>query len=310
MASTPGADILRQLLDLRWRNVSVPYTTMTMEFRHDLVEHKTPDQDGAHVEATGRAPIQFTAQLPFLNNIKAAPNEQWGGHVLYPDVFRDFERAMEDKSSGELQHPEFGIILCRPVHFKMSLAPAPRDGCWVEASWIETLSPTEQKADTTKPSPVTGAIAHALELDEQLAKPSVPLPKRDEFKPTFEDDIRALQAVTDRISVMQRKYVGKIDQIAYRLRALSESIDRASTPLSHPLRQSAERMQTSLVALKDSLLRDGRKVRYYIVRQEMTLAAIALVLHKSVGELLDLNPELARKPTVPELTVVKYYRTS
>jgi len=136
-------NIFGDLLEFRYRGISLPTLQFSLKLRHDLVQHKLVGVDGAHVEATGLCPLEHTARIPFLNNITAAAYENWSQGLLYPNTFRRFLTAMSDRTLDTLQHPELGPITVRPESLQCSWMPDTRDGVIVEASWIQS---TENQA--------------------------------------------------------------------------------------------------------------------------------------------------------------------
>ena len=117
-------------------------TQFSTSLAHDQVVHKWADRDGAHVEATGRQPLQFRAAIPFKNAVLPGPGETWGNLFLYPDTFRLFLTAFATRTSGILQHPELGPLRAKPHAAEFMWAANVRDGCDCTATWTESFDDT------------------------------------------------------------------------------------------------------------------------------------------------------------------------
>src|SRR5947208_3808040 len=117
---------------------------MEMDLEQDHAEHRWPDRDGAHVEATGRAPLVFSAKAIFRNGISTGRAENWESGKLYPDAYRAFIDAAADRTSGPLQHPEHGTVTCKLRSARVTWDANKRDGCDVACVWVETSEPTDE----------------------------------------------------------------------------------------------------------------------------------------------------------------------
>lgn len=308
-SGTDIADALfSQLLEFRWRDVSFPATSFETSLRHDLAEHKFPDHDGADIESTGLAPVEIAARIPFRNGVIPARSESFG--ILYPTQFRRFITAMADKSTGTLQHPEFGSILCKPVSCKVVWAAEPRDGVDVDVQWLQTID-SATAAEFFSESPVQTATLGALDLDSNIGTLGPVLPQTPEFKPTFADTMRSIQAIGDTVTLLAHRGAGVINSLQYRIDAIEESVRRAEKAgdvTLWALRQAAGRMRSGLEGLRETLLQSkGRRIGLYPVRKVMTLAGVAAAIPTAVTDLMNLNPALLRNPVVLPGQIVRYY---
>jgi prophage DNA circulation protein len=127
-------DILPSLLPTSWRGVIFPTTTVDLDINHSTVTHLYPHRDGGRVEGMGRDPVAHRFRIPFLRSIDRG---------LYPQRFREFVVAWSDGSKGDLGHPELGILPCRPSKGTASWSADKRDGCWVDATWLESTDDGE-----------------------------------------------------------------------------------------------------------------------------------------------------------------------
>lgn len=297
-----------------------------MSLSHDQADHRFWGFDGAYIEATGRAPLVFTASIPFRNGIVPGKKEKWG--VLYPTTYREFLRATADRGTGTLVHPEFGLITCKVRNVETIWDANRRDGCDVEATWVETIERDENQLTTD--STVTSAELAARDLDthlQDLSHLDPPLPSQPTYQPDFEESMRRIAAVGDQISLLQQRQAGKIDSIIYRVNEVGNSLDRAATTsrntvksiidgdstqsgrsaLSWPMRDAINRMKAGLIEAKKKLLEDGRPIVFYRVPSAATLASVSISAGANLSEMISLNPSLVRSPIVPIGTIVRYY---
>jgi prophage DNA circulation protein len=297
-------DVLSQLLAFKWRTVIVPVSEFTTDILQDHVEHKWPDRDGAHVEATGRAPLVITAKCIFRNGVIAGKSEQFNV-VLYPEGFRQFFQACSIRETGTLQHPELGNIKCKLKSIRFRWHAGGRDGCDADAQWVESFDSDDQFQDViARPSPVASVYIESADLDTQVMQYSNPaLPPQSSFLA----DIQAATAVFDTASLASKQIGGKIDHIVYRVQALEDAVSALRDNSAWPIIQSCERLKESLFELRKQQLVTQRTVGFYIVPKDQTLAALAAYLQTSIDDMMKLNIPLLDAPVVPRLTPVRYY---
>jgi hypothetical protein len=306
----PIIDLLEQLFELKWRDTAIPCADFRTRIIHDQVHHEWPDQDGAHIEATGRKALLHTATIPFYSNIRPGLSETWnvGGQVLYPTVFRAFHIAMTTRTTGPLQHPEFGVINCKPVDATEHWSSTRRDGCIVEASWVESLDDnvTEFQDILASKSPVPAAQVAAVDLDAQLADYNGG-EFADPTQPSFTSAVRAITSAFNAATLVQSQYTGQVNAVMYRLNAIQVAVQGLGDPNAWPLANSALRLQDALSTIQEQLLAGQRQVLVYKVGLDQPLTMLVGTLQTSVTDLLTLNPQLASKPYVSSGTRVRYY---
>lgn len=308
-------DLFSQLQECKWRTVSFPTVSFSTSIQHDQAQHKWPDRDGAHVEATGRQPLVHRATIPFRNGVSPGKGETFG--VLYPDAFRAFLIAFSDRTSGTLIHPELGPVTCKPQMASADWSANIRDGVNVTASWIESYDEDKQYAETlARPSPIAGVYIEALDLDSQLTqytdptglvKPASVDPKAPTM--TFTQAITKITGAFDQVSLVSKRAGGYIDAVLYRVNTLQAACYAAKDNATWPIVNSCERLKASLYGLKQTQLTQQKDILLYVVPKDQTLAAIAATLGASVKDLVTLNSSLANAPIVPRLTSVRYYAT-
>lgn len=331
------ADLWQQLGDVGWASegfapVFFPIKSIETSYEHDQADHKFYGVDGADIESTGLAPVSFTVTIPFINNIVPGPAERWA-QPLYPGEFRNFVSATQRSERGVLYHPEFGDVLCRVKSVRFSHNANERGGVTVTAVFRQTLPEDFAQIQLTfGASPVVLAVdaadnLDASETDYRDLVPQLPTHERD-----FGDFARELQAFGDSIS-------GAIDGVQAPFKRMQAQIGRAlaafdrvgdkvegivrGTPkaivkgdpeakmrsvLSHQARAAARRLQVTVADAEKFTSQDrARNVRVFVVARPTPLASVASGLGVPMGDILTLNPRLARSPEVPGASVVRYY---
>jgi hypothetical protein len=310
-ALTNYNDLFGALNELRWKDVSLPYTRFTQTFRQDLAIHKFADADGAHVEGTGRAPMEFTARVPLLNGILQAPNEHWQ-KPLYPFTWRKLVTVCSDKSSGTLNHPELGPITCKLESFETVWDGNVRSGVWVDIRWIETDdSGVDLEEALSAPSPLAALGAFASDLDLQMASlnPDIfPTPYVPQFSLT--DLANSVRAVFDQYTLLQKSYAGRVANIIYEANQIEASANAAGNAscLNWPLLLAAEGIKSAAYDVQATQLNKARKIGLYTCPMDMTMGKVANAIGVDVMTLIQLNPGYVTTPVVPQNTVVRYYQ--
>jgi hypothetical protein len=303
-------ELFAALLELQWKGIGFPYVKLRTEFRQDLAIHKFADRDGAHIEGMGSAPLEITARVPLINGIDAGKNEHWGRQPLYPFVRDNLLRACADKSSGPLQHPEFGILNCKVQTMAWELDAQVRQGVWVDFKWLQTddTADDDLQQALTQPSPLANAAAAAADLDSNLANVSpivVPTPYVPPI--SFSDLANSLRAVVDQTTQLAKSTAGRADNMIYEANAMRDSLNRLASALNWPMLNSCERAKESCYDLKSSILKKGRPIGFYTTQKDSTLAQIASAIGANVMDVISLNPAYAMQPLVSKLSVVRYY---
>lgn len=331
------ADLFAQLGDTGWASegaapVYFPIKAIDTSYEHDQGEHKYFGVDGADIEQTGLAPVVFTVTIPFINTIVPGPSERWQ-QPLYPSAFRAFVTATQARDAGILYHPEFGDILCKVKSVRFTHSAGERGGTTVTAVFKQTL-PKDRVSPllTSNASPIVGAIQAAKDLDASTSNYLDLVPTRPEHKRDLSDFVREVQAFGDsiggaidgfqapfkRMAAQVNRAIEAFDRVGRKVEGIVEGTPKAivkgdpdakmRSVLSHEARAAARRLQVTVAdAQRFSATDRARNIRVFVVARPTPLAAVATALEAQMGELLTLNPILARAPDVPAATLVRYY---
>lgn len=319
-------DVIKKLRALKWKGKEYPAARLGLRIRHDIAQHKYPGKDGAKLEATGRAPLELSATIPFRTGIEPGPKERWS-QPLYPDAFREFLVQCGERTTGTLAHPELGDITCKLESAELEWEPTNRDGVDVRVTWVESVEDEDTfSTSLTKVSPAVALDYEAANADAQLTaaiaalqakNATVEAATRDELEGfrdgrmdpyTFGDFARALKSPIDQANLSSQKFAGAVDAIAYRAAELSDSLERAGSPaVMWPLQDAADRLGDAAIDAKNALSAQGKPViATYTTTKEMTLDDVARIVGADFSEVLKLNGKLVAFPSVPANTVVRY----
>jgi hypothetical protein len=308
-AATDYNALFEALLELRWKDISLPYTRFVTRLRQDLAIHKLTDRDAAHVEGTGRAPLEFTARIPLLNGLIAAQSEHWQ-RPLYPFTWRKLFAACSDKSTGTLQHPELGDVTCKLVSMESVWDGNVRSGVWVDITWLETDDQSqwiENAINSASPLANVSAFAGDLDVAQASIDPSV-YPQPYTPPTSFDDLANQVVAVFDIPTLLSKQYQGQIANIVYEAQRVIDSANQAeNSSLNWPLILSGYGIISAAYDAAATQLNSGQPIGTYTVQKDSTLAQVAAVIPAPVDSIMQLNPNYAGLTIIPKDSVIRYY---
>jgi prophage DNA circulation protein len=318
------AGVFSQDVEHQWKSVAFPAASFRVRLRQDLAEHKYSEKDGAEMEPVGRAPLEFSARIPFLNGTFPAKQETWPFGQLYPGQLTAFINACADKSKGTLQHPFFGYITCVLHEMDAEWSGATQDGVWVSATWIETFDATNDTAALRlRVSPVSQAIGAAQDLDAALTLVQPPLPTLPVFAPTFTDAMRSIQGAFDTATILSQSVAGTINNVGYRVNAVLDAINRVGDQfdpngttnnsairnvMNGPTRDACDRLRVACIQLRNKIANTGQDVALYVTGAPMSLPLVGGILNVPMADLIRLNgPSVVQDVELPTGTSIRYY---
>lgn len=323
MADISADQLFGTLQPCSFRVVQFPIASIEVTLEQDHVEHKFPDRDGAHIEATGRNPLSITLKAIFNNNIRPGPTEKWQAGALFPQQYRAFLDACADRTTGILVHPDLGEIKVKLKSAKTAMTATNRGGVEVDCQFTEsTEKPDDLNFAVISYSPFTTAEKAFADIDtmisgkiftnQPLGAVAVPQfigrsPQPPPFEPTFSDAFNAIKGTFDQISLVSRKVVGQYDHLLYRLNSLAYSFDTATNSTYWPLANAIEKAKSAIIEAKKQAGIGTRIVKYYVNPAPNTLAAICATLKQDAADMVRLNPLAAADPIVPPFQTLRYY---
>ncbi len=299
----------KSLLECKWKDMSFPITNLHTELKQDVVEHKYPDRDGAHVESTGRSPLKITCQALFYNNVSRGKGETWNFGTMFPTSYIQFIELCKDRSVGTLQHPFLGSFDAKLVSMVTELDAMRRDGVIVNLEWVETIK--IETFDENTISIATTVISDAQEVEDAFADlPDVAdvSALKKEKGISFLDAIDSLKAFIDSTTLIGLKALAQIDKIMYHINNLMFSIERIDNVLFANLKSKLQALKAALNDTKAFLNKKLGEIRFYIVPRDTTMGQLSAKLNNKIVDLIKLNPTICTKPTIKAFTPVKYYK--
>jgi len=313
----PGAladysQLFAALLEVRWKDVSIPFVSSRLRLRQDLAIHRLTDRDGAHIEGTGRAPIEFTYRIPLLNGLNEAPNEHWQ-RPLYPFTWRKLFAACADKSTGTLQHHELGNVTCKVESMETVWDGGVQSGVWVDLALLETDDQSQWIENAIgSASPLASVAAFAGDLDSAQASinPDV-FPHPYEPPTDFSQLANQIVAVSDIPTLLSKQYQGQIANVIYEAQRVIQSAQQAdSSALNWPLFLSSYGIISAAYDAASTNLNSGRPIGTYVTQKDATLAQIASMIPAPLDQVIQLNSNYAQLLIVPSGSTVRYYAQS
>lgn len=290
MASS--TDIFPNLLPALWRGVPMPVVEMGHKLSHSVVEHLYPDRDAGRVESTGRNPNRYRFHVAYRRAL---------GQDVYPKQFREFVRAYADRSAGELQHPEYGVLRVRPTEGDLAWRASARDGADAQVEFVEA---TEDDEDFARRLGSAAPYFVVTERARQARADLTALP--DDRRPSIslldalDKATLAMQQVAGQFEMSRRSLDNLGASVARVVRAgdaIMTALERSGDPRAYPAIRS-------LAGLLDAAARSaqeltGRAIRVRRVPRAMPVADAALMIGNTVEDFLRLNPRYAATGRVP-----------
>ncbi len=287
-------------LPFSWKGIHAPLTSLKTSMRHDLAQHRMWKRDGANVESTGRAPLQFHASIPFLKTIAPAKTEQWTD--LYPGTWRKFLSESAKGTTGELGHPTLGVIKCKLESFEATLT---RGGYDADVTWVQTLTDDDEDKALVYDSPLSTATNYTLDLEVQIA--DIKQPEFPKYNRTLTDDLREIAGLINSVGLTWSRVFGKIDAVIYRVNNIERSVKYSTNVFHIGITRNTQRIKDAMRTLKQDILNKRRKTVLYFVRKPMTLTNVVFATGDTLADVIELNPSLLSRAIIPANTVVRYY---
>lgn len=328
MAFDP-ANIKSELPELRWRSLGVPYRNANLTGKHVQARRPYPYLDVSAHEPVRRESEVITGELLFLNTLE---------EDLYPDRFRTYLAALQDKRPGDLVHPARGLLRAVVTDYTISFDAETRAGVIVNVVWEEdredaSTPPAEADVppdakDVLREADQQYAIVRVLypsSADAPLGTDPEIVAKGDRLDevytaafetarlqyPTGDGGPNTFEEMFDQIlGDVQSEFValsGKFAQAAGAVAEVSDAIEELQDPTLWPTLLVFREAYRALVDLVTMYGEGDRPTAKFVARRDMPLDEIAEEVEASVDDLVRLNPSLLSSPWVSEGAVVRYY---
>lgn len=300
--------IIHELPPLDWAGLKAPCSDVSVDFGHRYAEREYAYVDGAAHEWTGRTPIKSTVTLLFLNTIE--PD-------LYPSRFAKWKKAIFGGQIGTLSHPDLGVYNARPESGSYSISAEEQAGVTLKLTFIESLDEPDQP--TKFEFSESDAVAAAKKVDENMVIFGIDYP--DGFpEPSLEE---AIAGFVGTVSSYSAEVTGKIantigtvdrihDQVQleceFARNSTAEHLDSIANSVARsPLELALDDLRWILKGTLDVAGQSGKAVKTFITPTDISLSSVSFLLGADLGSLIDLNPNLIGRPTVPKSTTIKYF---
>jgi hypothetical protein len=292
-------DILRDLPRLSWRGIEVPIMARSARFVQNNAKHKYTYKDGEFIESTGTENWVFQYTVPMREGIVREPYRK-----LFITEFTKFVAACRDRTTGDLNDPVLGPFRAKCTSLSDTTDVNRRDGDDLAVEFVQSPEDGDESELWTNVENLTSASNEAGKLDEQIAL--VVWEQEDSPEPVA--DILALIDGLARQAEMEMNQISAgIDNAAWKLEKIENSVDRLQDPKAWPLHRSARRLRKAVHSIGERVTDPGRVVRNATLAAATTVSAIAAERGMSLQDLLKLNPALAASPMVPSGTAIFYY---
>jgi hypothetical protein len=292
-------DELRRLPPFRWRGIAYPVLARNVSFSHDGAPTRIQYRDGEFIEQLGARSPTFSYTLALREDIAIKDYLNLFTEGL-PILFRD----MLDKTRAILEDPVYGSFSCVPQSFDDDIDLQKRDGTDVRVIFTRSVDIASPFAEEPNPT-ISGLITDAGKLDEDLAR--VDWGQEASPEPSM-DALNAIAGFGAQIEGNANKGVAALEATAFKLEKIEEQAARLENPDGFQIQRAARRNRAAATNLASRARDPQRQVVTVTARYLKTISGVAAEAGMTVKELLDLNPSLARRPSVPPNTPIRVYR--
>jgi hypothetical protein len=289
-----AANIIGDLPVLKWRGLEAPCESASYRGSHSQAERRYPYIDGAGHDWTGRDPYQFTpTRLHFLNTIKP--------YNWFPTRWNDFRAALENGTSGDLDHPDLGTVRARVLTWEVDLTAQNRGGIVVNVVWSETVDNLDERVVFLGPDVTPSALASAA--DDGMSSLGIDYPD-GVGSTSFSEMLGSIEgfAFSARLSSG-----GAINQAMGVVSKVVKTVENVNDHAAWALRDNLTQLWDALRVTSQQFIQAQRATGVLVTSSETTIDAIARDVGNSVSDITSLNIGLVRSPGVPRNTRVTFY---
>ncbi len=293
-----AAGIFDKLQDLSWRGIIYPVASRETSFLHENVDHRIQYRSNDFPEPIGPHSFLFRYTIPMYEGLN---HGKYGS--LFNEVLPLLIRDMRNKEPGDLVDPVLGLYRCVPVSYKESTDVNKRDGCEVQVDFLH--APRIGDGDPELPQTITGIVGALEESfnDDNLALVDW---KQQPSPEGVTDILSAINGIGRQGLRQVDKIASQLDSLSLKMQKIEDTADAAENPQNWRIRDSARQFHLNLIDAKDRITEDPYvKIKRITLNSTKTLIAIARDSGMTLKELLDLNPQLARKQLLPSGTQIK-----
>jgi hypothetical protein len=214
--------------------------------------------------------------------------------------------ACADPKTGPLKHPEFGIVNVKCKSCNVAWTPEKRDGCDVEAEFIETLiTADEESLLFASQSPAAYATAAARDFDAAIKDGGYKPPVEPAMKPDLLTSIKGLDGLLTQASLGIANVGAQFDAVLGAIDRTLEDLNAQDNPKLQAAIDALVRTFAGVVAMAEKAVAvKGREITQKTVANGGPINIVAGAFGMGVQDFLRLNPSLASQSGVVAGTVV------
>ena len=285
--------VIQGLPELSWRYKRAPCEIAPIDFSHGQAERRYPYVDAAGHDWTGRDPSKFNVRLFFLNTVQPKS---------FPELWEDWRTALEDGSSGDLNHPILGIVRARVLSWHVDLKAQATAGIVVDVVFTETrddldtdlkYTPADVVLDAAVDAATTAASSFGINYPDGKNKLSL---------------LQAFGAIKGSIFSAALTVNGAINSVMGNVATMIDAVDALDDPMAWPAYDLLTQVYSGLSDLKaaaDAVA--ARSVAIEVCASDTTLDGFATAKGNTTAEIMSLNLSALNSPIVPRGTALRYY---
>jgi len=294
-------DILSQLRRASWRGLEFPVSGRDFGFQQEQTEHRFIFRDTQLIESLGKKNPTYRYTIPFREDLAKGP---WTN--LFTQVYPQFLAACQDRTRATLVDPVHGGVPAKCMSLRETLSVTRRDGVDVEVEYV--FAPAEAELASTvgvQIRGVQGARGIAGTFDRSIRK--VDWKQKVPPEPTI-NPLDFPASILNQVEVGLGQIHAAFADAAFRAEKAVDSLDRIRSASVAPTVREGKRLQAALIDFEERTDPTGtRPLRRISTGVDYTLSALARRLGIAIGELVRLNPILAREPLVKAGTELRVF---
>lgn len=326
MAFEP-ANIKKEMPQLAWRGIiDIPCLYANVAMSHVQAARPYPYKDVDGNESVRRGSRIVTAKLLFLNTL--------GIEGLYPDKYRQFDKAINDKSPGYLHHPAQGVMWAVVMTANLDYTAEECAGVSLTVVWKEVRKDADTDPTEIDVPPDAKEVASLADVQYALVRAAYPsvddgvvdadtLAKGIALEAVYVDAFNSAQLryptiepdtfydlVVATFGDVQQEFIsisGKFAQVAIVVERIADAVELLQDPSLWPAQIELRELHRAVVSLVELYAQGERPTGKYTASREMPLDEVADFLEKKVDDLIQLNPNLLSSPWVAKGQTVTYY---
>ncbi len=290
-------NIVAEMPPLRWRQLGFAHcSSASYDFAHDQASRLYPNVDGEGHDWTGRRSIVVKVRLHFLNTMFGDTTEQ------YPTNWNIWRPALFDGKPGLLQHPDLGEFDAVVLDGHVEIVAQTRSGVVVDVTFAEHVEDPEISFQFAKASADPGAAAAGA--DAAIKHFLQPYP--DGMAET--DFFEAWASIKGQVFSIGVSLNGMVNRLQGHVTSMINDVESLNDPSTNPLTSALLGFWGSLQDFKKNAERlTARTTATRTLTADTTLTAFATLVGNTLNEIMGLNLQALKTPTVPKGTTLRYY---